>query len=288
MNTNVYGMVTIQTPRGKKSFWVFKDGNKVGNLKCSCTGKTDATATQMVYNHREEKVECPHCHKQPEVLETVQQYNDKKEAEIEAIRQKKPLKVIKSVFDYSTGIQYYTLNKTIPEEEWNKVSEYFTYMQPYMFEDAEGATAGWYTTEPEKVEEILGITETQEKQEEKRQEETKKQQENKENLETIEKAFQNAKTIPKQIKLNNLLQRGQAYENPQFKWTTNSMYGGGILYIIQKQKIIKIQNNGRDGDDWSINNIQTGGAGAIGTYIPYDETTAQKIKESCPPYKEDK
>ena len=52
--------------------------------------------------------------------------------------------------------------------------------------------------------------------------------------------------------------------------------------------IIKIQNNGRDGDDWSINNIQTGGAGAIGTYISYDEETAQKIKESCPLYKEDK
>ena len=280
MKTNVYGQVTIQTPKGKKSFWVFKDGNKVGNLKCSCTGKTQATATQMIYNHREEKVECPHCHKQPKVIETVQQYNDKKEAEIEAIRQQKPLQLNKSIYDFSTGIQYYTLNKTIPETEWNKVSEYFTYMQPYMFEDAEGATAGWYTTEPEKVEEILGITKTHE--------ETKKEQENNENLETIEKAFNNAKTIPRTIKLNNLLQRGKTYENPNNKWTTNNIYGGGILYIIQTGKLIKIQNNGRDGDDWSINNIQTGGAGAIGTYISYDETTAQKIKESCPPYKEDK
>jgi heme exporter protein D len=42
------------------------------------------------------------------------------------------------------------------------------------------------------------------------------------------------------------------------------IYGGGVWYVIQDDYIWIIENNGADGDNWSLNNIKTGGAGAIG------------------------
>lgn len=36
---------------------------------------------------------------------------------------------------------------------------------------------------------------------------------------------------------------------------------------------------GMDGDNWSQNNVRTGGAGAIGWRIPFDEIISSKIKE---------
>ena len=44
----------------------------------------------------------------------------------------------------------------------------------------------------------------------------------------------------------------------------HNIYGGGTQYVVTRAYIWQIQNNGMDGDDWSQNNIRTGGAGAIG------------------------
>ncbi|NCU21821.1 hypothetical protein EOM89_14215 [Candidatus Falkowbacteria bacterium] len=38
------------------------------------------------------------------------------------------------------------------------------------------------------------------------------------------------------------------------------------------------ENNGRDGDDWSYNNVRTGGAGAIGWRRPYDPAVAEQLR----------
>ena len=38
------------------------------------------------------------------------------------------------------------------------------------------------------------------------------------------------------------------------------------------------RNNGFDGDNWSANNIETGGAGAIGVRVPFSETLAAQIR----------
>ena len=49
-----------------------------------------------------------------------------------------------------------------------------------------------------------------------------------------------------------------------------------LLIIVE---IWYIENNGMDGDDWSRNNVMTGGAGAIGWMIPYDKKLADELKE---------
>jgi hypothetical protein len=53
--------------------------------------------------------------------------------------------------------------------------------------------------------------------------------------------------------------------------------GAGTRFVVADDFIWFVQNNGMDGDTWSINNVQTGGAGAIGWRIPYDEDVAGRL-----------
>jgi hypothetical protein len=55
--------------------------------------------------------------------------------------------------------------------------------------------------------------------------------------------------------------QGEELIDAEFK---PNIYGGGVWYVIQSDAVWIVQNNGSDGDDWSRNNVRTGGAGAIG------------------------
>lgn len=46
-----------------------------------------------------------------------------------------------------------------------------------------------------------------------------------------------------------------------------NVHGGGHWWVIEKDRILDVYNNGQDGDNWSSNNIQTAGAGAIGNAL---------------------
>jgi hypothetical protein len=54
-------------------------------------------------------------------------------------------------------------------------------------------------------------------------------------------------------------------------------FGGGKWFVLGSEWIWFIQNNGGDGDDWSCNNVSTGGAGAIGWRVPHDPELAARI-----------
>ena len=62
---------------------------------------------------------------------------------------------------------------------------------------------------------------------------------------------------------------------------TQNIYGGGDWFVVGADWIWYCQNNGMDGDDWSRNNVKTGGAGAIGWRAPYDATLADRIHASA-------
>lgn len=72
--------------------------------------------------------------------------------------------------------------------------------------------------------------------------------------------------------------KGEALEPKEYPW---NIYGGGYLFIISDDELWFIRNNGADGDDWSRNNIETGGAGAIGWTVPYDAVLVDMIREYC-------
>lgn len=54
--------------------------------------------------------------------------------------------------------------------------------------------------------------------------------------------------------------------------------GGGTRFVIADAYIWWIRNNGMDGDDWSRNNVRTGGAGAIGYRLPSTPELAEELR----------
>lgn len=52
---------------------------------------------------------------------------------------------------------------------------------------------------------------------------------------------------------------------------TFDIYGGGYLVRVSDDKVWLVINNGSDGAMWDLNNIQTGGAGAYGYIMDYDD-----------------
>lgn len=58
---------------------------------------------------------------------------------------------------------------------------------------------------------------------------------------------------------------------------TQDIYGGGDWFVVGTDTIWYVRNNGMDGDDWSLNNVRTGGAGAIGWRVPYNEVLANRL-----------
>jgi len=59
---------------------------------------------------------------------------------------------------------------------------------------------------------------------------------------------------------------------------TQTLYGGGDWFMVGDEWIWYVRNNGGDGDNWSANNVRTGGAGAIGWRVPFDADLAAKIR----------
>lgn len=105
----------------------------------------------------------------------------------------------------------------------------------------------------------------------KRNQKIKAKEEKREVIEDIETFFRKNKGeyLEKVLSID-----GQAYhvENKG-----HNIYGGGVGYIVTDNAIWKIENNGMDGDDWSRNNYQTGGAGAIAMKYIFNKEITEKI-----------
>jgi len=86
----------------------------------------------------------------------------------------------------------------------------------------------------------------------------------------LHKAFENAEYPKDEFTLE-----GEEIQNP---FNAQNIYGGGEWFVIREREIWYVQNNGMDGDDWSRNNVRTGGAGAIGVKLPYSKELAEKIR----------
>ena len=59
---------------------------------------------------------------------------------------------------------------------------------------------------------------------------------------------------------------------------TARLYGGGEWFVVGSDYIWYVVNNGHDGDYWACNNVLTGGAGAVGCRIDFDQEVADEIK----------
>lgn len=196
-----------------------------------------------------------------------------------------PLKLIEKCHSPEFGMLY-VLNQEISKEDFEKVKPFMQLFTPATFEDVmkiSGDPHGWMCTRDNasKVEEKLGITETLEKIDSERLAQRKEFDKNrgkkeKAQLELEDIFFQASR--PKQ-KLENLLKAAKIVYDPTNSFRDNSYYGGGHLFIILKNSIWYIMNNGREENNWNMNNIEIEEAGgAIGFKVPYDEKIHELIK----------
>jgi len=191
-----------------------------------------------------------------------------------------------------TGITWYSLSAEVPRDVWRKISKYFEKFYPDEEDAFDGELRGWLTAQPEVVEKILNVRE--ELTLEYRREQAKKRKEKKEKrvkelqekIDNIKKAFENAeypdpkKEAPEeaaqyQTGCEKIRVEGEKIQNPL---NPENPWGGGEWWVIQPEWIWYVRNNGFDGDNWSVNNVQTGGAGAIGVRVPFSEELAAQIR----------
>lgn len=293
--------ITYVTENGKKVFGHVDTNNNVftsSKKKRSICGKcvdnegmsrklqnTEYVEAGFTFEYipQERIVKCKKCGRTLRVIKSPEDYAKEKE-EMEK-QEKENLHIYCSGKSWSSGLSYYKLSTRVDYDNWRKIKDLFLY-QNYDMDDDEfdcvGSITGWVTTCPEKVEERLGdmikpenrLNYRREKEEEERkkvEEEKRKQNALKEK---INLAFEDAET-PSKAK-----PEGDRYEDPTYPW---NIYGGGREYVINKKKneIWLLKNNGFDGADWSLNNVETGGAGAIGSVVKYTAELEELIKKFC-------
>lgn len=191
-----------------------------------------------------------------------------------------------------TGIKWYSLSAEVPRDTWKKIAKHFSKFDRDEEDALDGELRGWLTAQPEAVEKILNVREEltltyrREQAKKRRENEEKKAQELQAKLNDIEKAFNNAEyPDPKKEAPGEAAQFRPGYEKMrvegeeiQHPINPENIYGGGEWWVIQPEWIWHIRNNGHDGDDWGRNNVNTGGAGAIGHRVPYSDELAAQIR----------
>jgi len=178
-----------------------------------------------------------------------------------------------------TGMEYYRLSEIVPRETWRKIAEHF---ERFGW-DEDGELYGWLTAQPETVEKILGVKEEltlayrREQAKKRKEKKEKRAKELQEKIDDIKKAFENAEypDPEKESGCEKMRVEGEKIQNPL---NPENPWGGGEWWVIQPEWIWHVQNNGFDGDNWSVNNVYTGGAGAIGHRVPYSDDLAAQIR----------
>lgn len=189
--------------------------------------------------------------------------------------------------------EHLVLSCRVPERVWKHIKHCFRYFDSTKFNDEVwGEVFRGYEILPDMVDELENLLEIQEhlrfaklQEEAKRHEEEMKQKEleKKQFISKIEKEFSPENSIPDGIpEGEKIVLEG---EEIPFRHMNAVIYGGGEWFVVQDNSIWYVINNGHDGDDWSLNNIRTGGAGAIGKKFektPYRMELLNKIKETAP------
>ena len=244
----------------------------------------DTAEKGVQFEYKDNKIICPNCGRELEIVKT---YDDWK-IEQDKVRSEAKRNVHLVFYDksWSSGVEYYHLSTRLDTEDWNKVAKYFFYVR-YSPDDDEQDTMmgkrlhGWYTRNPREVEKTLGIREEltidyRKRMKKERERELRMRLERRSQLkQEIVEHFTDQGERP----LRSIRDiKGETLEPKEYPW---NIYGGGYLFIISEDGLWFIRNNGADGDDWSRNNIETGGAGAIGWTVPYDGVLVDMIREYC-------
>lgn len=270
------------------TFEFFLEDDDVVKLICAHDGKTaEATYIGKIQGHNAMKIECLDVKQNGKTM----MFIGIPDSAYNAFQNAKTTFAIKNIsLQYAgksaeTGIKWYSLSAEVPRETWKRIAKFFVKFTKDDEDALEGELYGWLTAQPEAVEKILNVREDKTiayrtEQERKAAEESeKKRNECITKLNDIEEAFAGAEYPDPNIEApeeaakfmkgyEKMRVEGEKIQHPIHR---ENIYGGGQWWVIQEKYIWKIENNGSDGDNWSMNNIDAGGAGAIGIRVPYTE-----------------
>lgn len=245
----------------------------------------DAAEKGIQYVYDNHRIYCPSCNNELKIYKTYDDWLREQKKELDEARRNVHLKFYDK--SWSSGLEYYRLSVRLEPEKWEKVKDCFMYLDYDRDEDEQDTLygnplRGWLTTIPEEVEKRLGVREelTLKHREKVRRELQRKRNDERDRTiylrKSIEGFFDSKGVMPDHVRMKDI--QGEVLEPSGFRW---NVYGGGHRFIINDGECWFIRNNGRDGDDWSLNNVQTGGAGAMGWRVPFDEGLASMIREYC-------
>lgn len=266
---------------GTFEFFLEEEEDQV-KLVCTRGGKTaETTYVGKIQGHNAMKIESLDVRQNGKVIQFVGLPDDVYNA-FQAAKLNCALKNICLQYagqSAETGIKFYRLSAEVPRDTWRKIAKYFEKFEKDEEAALDGELRGWLTAQPGAVEKILNVREEltlsyrKEQAKKRREEEEKKANELKEKLDEIGMAFENAEYPDPEN--NKMRVEGEVIQHPL---NPENVYGGGEWWVIQENWIWHIRNNGHDGDNWSANNVNTGGAGAIGHRVPYSEELAAQIR----------
>lgn len=242
-------------------------------IMCSCTGTTKETATVMDAVEGVGAV-CPKCGKTLPIVKTPADYR----AEVEERKRKarENLRLVPAGMTEDFGMAY-RLTARLDKSEWAKIAKYMLYVttEDSMGMDADDHNLGWVTFYPREVEEALGITGDRtvagQREAAKRRREAP--------AEVRKRAIaQRVKEIAHEICETGERPSGLNAPAGDRLFDTQDIYGGGDWFVVGPDHLWYIQNNGMDGDNWSLNNVRTGGAGAIGYRVPATSPLAAELR----------
>lgn len=239
---------------------------------CSCTGKTAETATPLVAG--ETGAVCPKCGKTLPIVKTPADF--RAEAEERKRKARENLRLVPAGMTEDFGMAY-RLTARLDKSEWAKIAKYMLYVttDDGMGMDADDHNLGWVTFYPREVERALGITGDRtvagQREAAKRRRETP--------AEVRKRAIaQRIKEIAREIRETGERPEGLNAPAGDRLFDTQDIYGGGDWFVVGPEHLWYIQNNGMDGDNWSLNNVRTGGAGAIGWRVPATSPLAAELR----------
>lgn len=200
------------------------------------------------------------------------------------------LKLETKCYDTNEYGYLYGLNKKIPDENFEKVKQYFKDFRRMDFVEGNvqvtGRPEGYRCLEKDvaKVEEILGITNTLEKRQNKIKEAfsdpIKKSNLIDQSYEWLKMLFEKSGTRPKQ-NLSRLAVHSTKIYDPHDSFKNGASKGEGELFIYTPHGMWYIINNSGKFADKSLNNVETQQGSAVGHRLMYDDLIDRLIRIYC-------
>lgn len=242
-------------------------------IMCSCTGTTADTATPS--DATEAGAVCPKCGKTCVIVKSPADY--RAEAAERERKTREDLRLVPAGMTEDHGMAY-RLTTRLDRSEWAKIAKHMLYVttDDEMGMDADDHNLGWVTFYPREVEEALGITGDRTVA---GQREAAKRRRDDPALARRRAIVQRVKEIAHEIRETGERPEGMNDPAGDRLFDTQDIYGGGDWFVLGPEYLWYVQNNGMDGDNWSYNNVRTGGAGGIGHRVSATSPLAAELHQ---------